>query len=157
MINEFGREPLQLPKGHKVLWLIGKRMQPGRPKGNHRSVDAGDSLSVRLHYYKSGPNIRFEHWITQEAQKEMIQVITETIFYPTFFMWMDERRKAGIQIQDCIDQFVSVYGLNYDVIDFETLKKRYYRYRKATQPVVNVSKKISEYKPLQQAQLSLFP
>lgn len=157
MVNEYGPEPINLAKGHKLLWLLGLRMQPGKPKGNHHPLDYKHTLAIQLKFYKNGPNIRYPHWLTQDAQKELVSVITETIFYPTFYMWMDERRKTGGLIQDHIDEFVKVYGLNYDVIEFETLKKRYYRYRLASKPQVDISKKISQYKPLQHTQLSLFP
>lgn len=65
-----------------------------------------------------------------------INKMLENKFNHEFFSFVDNLvdhyHKAGINSvykEDCIRQFIEFYDLQEDYIQFETLKKRYYRYR----------------------------
>lgn len=71
-------------------------------------------------------------WISPKNQTDLERLLNEH-FKTVFYQYMDDRvrwvrqQKEGT-IKDCIIQFCTDYGLNFNHIDFGTLKKAYYRH-----------------------------
>jgi hypothetical protein len=133
----YGSDSIVLPKNDRLNIIIRQYVRPGRPRGKHAPLAFRDHVKFEFNHIKCGP---LGIWLRQNDQREINEFLIEYEFYPLFYRSVDEMVFQGMQIQDAIDKFVSDNKLNYDNIQFETLKKRYYRYRKATN---NPKKKIS--------------
>lgn len=126
----YGTEDINLPKNDRLSMILKAHVRPGLPKGRHQDLPKDTKVRFSFTHLKAGP---MAIWLRQQEQRLINQYLIEYVFYPLFYEKVDSLVGRGMCIQDAIDEFVKLFNLNYDHIQFETLKKRYYRYRKASE------------------------
>ena len=116
------------------------------PTGSYQKETTGpDWLEIPL---VGGPSYnprRGNAWVSPRHQKELERVIYQ-LFRSTFFTYMDDRgRYLDLMqegtIKDCILQFCIDFGLSPDNVQYDTLKKAWYRHRKQKQQLLQAKKK----------------
>jgi len=112
--------------------IIGILLQPlleKRPSGTPPfNPDGQEFITISLPYDKK-KNIRGNLWISPENQ-QMFEKFVEWHFKQLFFHYMNYRVKECKSFKIAIYQFCMDHDFTYSHINFELLKKDYYRKRK---------------------------
>ena len=130
LIARFGAEPIRFPKGSdesiRLLDLLNKPPIGRINKGAATfELPYSDFKDPRVYNYLSDNSIAiFSRYLAD-------------IFWHDFRdqMRANERIYPGIQYKDSIGMFTEKYSIHPDSIEFETLKKHYYRHRKKRKTV----------------------
>lgn len=112
--------------------IIGKIIRPFlviRPAGvNPEFSKSSDYITFELPYYED-MNILNNLYITPENQK-IIEGFLELHFKDLFYHYMKDKVRFYRSFKKCILQFCADHNLTFDYINYEMLKKDFYRRRK---------------------------
>jgi len=144
--------PEELSSRKNVVGIIVQQYISYSKTGTYQHHQEGpDILTIPL---TKGPAYDPRHgnaWISPRHQKELERVIYQ-LFKTTFYTYMDDRSryidltKDGT-IKDCLLQFCLDFGLSPDSVQYDTLKKSWYRYRKQKEQVELRQKKAEKGAP----------
>ncbi|HBZ67579.1 MAG TPA: hypothetical protein DEO70_12145 [Bacteroidales bacterium] len=141
--HRFGSE---LSSRKNVVGILLQQFITYTPSGScQREATGPDCMVIPL---VSGPAYnprRGNVWISPRHQKELERVIYQ-LFRSTFFTYMDDRSRYIDMMQegtikDCILQFCIDFGLSPDNVQYDTLKKAWYRHRKHKEHILQSKKK----------------
>lgn len=112
--------------------IIGILLQPfleKRPTGVPPFIPDGPEYITFLLPYEKKKNIRGNLWVSPENQ-QLFERFVEWHFKQLFFHYMNYRVKEYKSFKTAIHQFCADHDFTYSHINYELLKKDYYRKRK---------------------------
>ncbi|MDR0754179.1 MAG: hypothetical protein LBF04_02200 [Prevotellaceae bacterium] len=74
-------------------------------------------------------NTLYNFYISQKGEKYIATILNE-MFLKQMFIHLDKTLKNTHKIKDAIFDYCYSYNISFDNINYESLKKSYYRYRK---------------------------
>lgn len=121
-------DAILLPKKDGLSNIIRSQLVrfPSAPK--FPSPDPNRDTVFALPYFEDADPRTF-NYICLTSHRVINNYVKDVIFYVDYFSFMSRTCFKGNNIQTIIDAFVESRGLTYDHLEFETLKKRWYRYR----------------------------
>jgi hypothetical protein len=110
--------------------IIGVIMHPFleyRPKNQPPFIPQGDEYITFELPRPMGFDIRSGTVYISERNQENFERILNNHFKDLFFSYVDDKNKMGFPVKKCILQFCSDYNISFNHINYEMLKKSYYR------------------------------
>lgn len=116
--------------------LIGKLLKPLleiRPKGVAVEFKKGPEYITLGLPYNDDLNIRGNLWVSPRNQA-IFEEFLEWHFKRLFFHYMNDKVRYSKSFKKCILQFCADYNFTFAHMNYELLKKDYYRRRKRKNP-----------------------
>jgi len=86
-------------------------------------------LVIELKYFSdSSLDIRGNVYMSEQNQKAF-ETLLDDFFKNLFYQYMSDKTRYNEEIKKCILDFCDFYNITYSGINYETLKKSYYRFR----------------------------
>ncbi len=104
------------------------------PKGTNPSTKSEDDFTFTIPYNFNKLDARQHTIYISEHNQRIFERILNLYFKEVFFSYMDDKVRYHNEIQKCILLFCSDYNITFNKINFESLKKAYYRYRQKKTP-----------------------
>ncbi len=119
---------LNLPKNSPLKKKV--QLFLSKPPANPRKDDGKKALlTILLPYAEKDP--RVYNWLPVSCHRLIEDFILDVYFYVDFLEFMAASLNGPGKIQNAIYGFIEARGLTIDDIDFERLKKKWYRHRQA--------------------------
>ena len=109
-----------------LLEYFPKDKAPKRPRGNH-------FITFTLPIDIADMQVRHYSVFVSEKNQAVFQRILYLYFKDLFCCYVDDKARYCNRIKDCILMFCSDYQITFNHINYESLKKTYYRHLKKQQ------------------------
>jgi hypothetical protein len=96
-----------------------------------RQIKGEDSFTFPLPREAYGKETRRGTLYVSKENQLIFERILRIYFKSIFFQFVDDKIRYNRQIKDCILMFCAHYQITFNKINYEMLKKSYYRYRKS--------------------------
>jgi hypothetical protein len=88
-------------------------------------------ITIELHFFTNTVDLRGNVYMSEENQRSFESMLDD-FFKNLFYQYMDDKIRYNDEIKKCIIDFCDFYNITYSVINYEMLKKSYYRHRDKT-------------------------
>jgi hypothetical protein len=129
--------------------LIGKLLKPlleVRPTGTIPVFPKGEQYITFVLPYYNDLWVKSNLWVTERNQ-EIFESYLEWHFKELFFHYMDDKVRFYKSFKKCILQFCSDHNITFSYLNYELLKKDYYRKRLKRKTEKSCSLFVSEMSP----------
>lgn len=111
--------------------IIGAMLEPlleSNPNGYVPQSPCQDSFTFTIPYKFNGKNCAFHTMYISEHNQRLFERMLYLYFKDVFHSYVEDKQRYMKEIKACILMFCSDYHITFNAINYESLKKSYYRY-----------------------------